>query len=173
MGFLCVPLGSSTVQLHDSLRSRRSCTCSEVGFSSQNVGRTWGVCTNKERLPLCAFCGQKDSMQRIFINKCFLFTMGSVCRVKRFISRWQTFRWWWRGWNESAEGAETTVKRLLCCGFRRSGKAMGQVYQWWWRICREINVSSRLKYHIFYILYPFANYLLTFPRIFSRSSWGT
>jgi hypothetical protein len=24
--------------------------------------------------------------------------------------------------------AETTVKRLLCCGFRRIGNAMGQVY---------------------------------------------
>jgi hypothetical protein len=39
-----------------------------------------------------------------------------------------------------AEVVETTVKRLLCCGFRRTGKAMGQVYQCWWRICREINV---------------------------------
>jgi hypothetical protein len=38
-----------------------------------------------------------------------------------------------------AEVAETTVKRHLCCGFRRTGKAMGQVYQCWWRICREIN----------------------------------
>jgi hypothetical protein len=25
-------------------------------------------------------------MQRIFIKKCFLFTTGSVCRVKRFIT---------------------------------------------------------------------------------------
>jgi hypothetical protein len=30
-------------------------------------------------------------------------------------------------------------KTLLCCGFRRTGKAMGQVYQCWWRICREID----------------------------------
>jgi hypothetical protein len=35
---------------------------------------------------------------------------------------------------------ETTVKRLLCYVFRRTGKAMEQVYQYWWRICREINV---------------------------------
>jgi hypothetical protein len=28
-----------------------------------------------------------------------------------------------------AEVAETTVKRLLCCGFRRTGKAMGHVSQ--------------------------------------------
>jgi hypothetical protein len=43
-----------------------------------------------------------------------------------------------------AEMAETTVKRLQCCGFRRIGKAMGQVYQWWWKICREINVFSQV-----------------------------
>jgi hypothetical protein len=36
IGFLCVSLGSSTVQLHDSLGSRRARTCSETGFSSQN-----------------------------------------------------------------------------------------------------------------------------------------
>jgi hypothetical protein len=40
---------------------------------------------------------------------------------------------------------------------------MGQVYQWWWRICREINVLSRFKYHMFYVLYPFMIYLPT-PR---------
>jgi hypothetical protein len=28
--------------------------------------------------------------------------------------RWQTFRWWRRGWNGGAEVAETTVKELLC-----------------------------------------------------------
>jgi hypothetical protein len=37
IGFLCVSLGSSTVQLHDSLCSRRA--CSEAGFSSQNGDR--------------------------------------------------------------------------------------------------------------------------------------
>jgi hypothetical protein len=36
IGFLCVSLGSSTVQLHDSLGIRRACACSEAGFSSQN-----------------------------------------------------------------------------------------------------------------------------------------
>jgi hypothetical protein len=40
LGSLCVSLGSSTVQLHDSLGSRRECTCSEAGFSSQNGYRT-------------------------------------------------------------------------------------------------------------------------------------
>jgi hypothetical protein len=60
--------------------------------------------------------------------------------------------------------AETTVKRLLCCGVRRTGKAMGQVYKCWWRICRETNVSSRSEYHMFYVLYPFVTRLLTLPR---------
>jgi hypothetical protein len=41
--------------------------------------------------------------------------------------------------NGDAELAETTVKRLLCCEFRRTDKAKGQAYQCWW-ICREINV---------------------------------
>jgi hypothetical protein len=66
-----------------------------------------------------------------------------------------------------AEVAETTVKRLLCCGFRCTGKVMGQVYQCWWRICRELTVSYRFKYHMFYVLYPFVTYLLTLPRILS------
>jgi hypothetical protein len=50
--------------------------------------------------------------------------------------------------------AETTVNWLLCCGFRRTGKAMGQVYQCWWSICREINVffpGSNITYFTFYI----------------------
>jgi hypothetical protein len=38
--FLCESLGSSTVQFHDSLGSRRACACSEAGFSSQN----WRPC---------------------------------------------------------------------------------------------------------------------------------
>jgi hypothetical protein len=33
--------------------------------------------------------------------------------------------------------AETTVKRLLCCGFQRTGKMMGQLYRCLWRISRE------------------------------------
>jgi hypothetical protein len=63
-----------------------------------------------------------------------------------------------------AEVAEPTAKTFLCCGFRRTGKAMGQVYQSWWSICLEINVFSRFEYHMFYVLYLFVTYLLTLPR---------
>jgi hypothetical protein len=43
--------------------------------------------TQKVRVLLCVFLGEggiKDSMKRIFIKKCFLFTVRSVCRAKRF-----------------------------------------------------------------------------------------
>jgi hypothetical protein len=40
--------------------------------------------TEEHRSVVFFFCGQKDSMRRIFIEKCFPFTMGSVCRVERF-----------------------------------------------------------------------------------------
>jgi hypothetical protein len=41
--------------------------------------------------------------------------------------------------------AETTVKRLINCGFRSTDKAMEQVYQCWWRVCREIYVSFQVR----------------------------
>jgi hypothetical protein len=41
-------------------------------------------CTIKEQRSVVRFCGQKNILQRIFIKKCFLFTLRSVCRVKRF-----------------------------------------------------------------------------------------
>jgi hypothetical protein len=126
----------------------------------------------KSSVLLCAFLvGKRTQCKRIFIKKCFLFTLGSVCRVKRFISGWQTFRWRRRGWNGGAEVAETTVKRLLYCGFRRPGGAMGQMYQCWWRICREINVfSPGFEYHMFDVLYPFVTYLPTPPP--HNSDWA-
>jgi hypothetical protein len=98
--------------------------------------------------------------------------VGCFCRVERFTTGWHTFRWWRRGWNGGAEVAETTVKRLQWCWFRRTGKAMGQVYKCWWRICREMNVFSRFEYHMFYVLYPFVTYLLTLPRTWSLRPMG-
>jgi hypothetical protein len=54
----------------------------------------------------------------------------------------------------NAEVAETTVKRLLCCGFRRTGKAMGQAYQSWWKICREINIFFQVRIsHVLRFIY--------------------
>jgi hypothetical protein len=105
-------------------------------------------------------------MRMIFINKYFVFTVGSIYRVKLLTTGLQRFRRWRRGWNGGAEVTETAVERLLCCGFRRTGKTMGQMYQCWWRIRREINVFFfySFEYHMFYVSYPFVMYLLTLPR---------
>jgi hypothetical protein len=70
IGFLCVSLGSSTVQLHDSLGSRRECACSETGFSRQNGDRVWEMYYQRATFSCVFFYGQKDSMQRIW--KCSL-----------------------------------------------------------------------------------------------------
>jgi hypothetical protein len=80
IGFICVSLGSSIVQLHGSLGNRRACTCSEAGFSSQNGYRARGIYYRRAAFS-CAFLWSKDSMH---IKKCFLFMARSVCRLKRF-----------------------------------------------------------------------------------------
>jgi hypothetical protein len=65
-------------------------------------------------------------MQRIFTKKCFLFTVGSVCRVRRFQLGGKRFA--------DDEEVETKVrkwlrqvKKLLCCWFRCTGKVIRQV----------------------------------------------
>jgi hypothetical protein len=63
--FLYVSLGSSTVQLHDSLSTRRAGTCSEAGFSSQNNDHASGV-YNRIAAFCCAFYGQKDTHKGMF-----------------------------------------------------------------------------------------------------------
>jgi hypothetical protein len=37
----------------------------------------------EEQRSVVSFYGQMDSMRRIFVKKCFFFTVGSVCREKR------------------------------------------------------------------------------------------
>jgi hypothetical protein len=103
-------------------------------------------------------------MQRIFIKKCFLFTVGSVCRVKRFTTGSRNSQRHSKVADDARPGsemAETAVKRLLCYGFQRTGKVMGQLYPCWWRICREIKVLSVFEYHMFYVLSPFVTCLWT------------
>jgi hypothetical protein len=58
IGLLCVSPGNSTVKLHDNLGSRRTCGCSEAGFSNQNGNRAWGV--NCRRPMICSvFVGER------------------------------------------------------------------------------------------------------------------
>jgi hypothetical protein len=58
------------------------------------------------------------------------------------------------------EVAETTVKRLLCCGIQRTGKVMVQVYQCWWRMSRKncFSFQVRISCFTFYIRDQFTNF---------------
>jgi hypothetical protein len=70
--------------------------------------------------------------------------------------------------------AETAVKRLPCCGFRRTGKAMGTtVISVGGGYVEKKMFVSRFEYHIFYVLYPFVTYLVTLPRTFKRQVLAT
>jgi hypothetical protein len=59
IGFLYVSLGSSTIQLHESLGSRRACACSEACLSIQN-GDCVSECTIEEAVSVvCFFVGKR------------------------------------------------------------------------------------------------------------------
>jgi hypothetical protein len=79
------------------------------------------------------------------MKKCLLFTVGSVCRVRLFTTGSRNYHLGGKRLADDAE-VETEVQTwLLCCGFRRTGKAMGQMYESWCRKCREINVFFQFR----------------------------
>jgi hypothetical protein len=91
IGFLCVSLVWSTVQLHDSSGSRRACICSEAGFSSQNGDRVSG-CTTEEQGSVVRFFLWADGLDAKDIYKdMFPIYGGSVCNAKRFTTGSITF----------------------------------------------------------------------------------
>jgi hypothetical protein len=130
----------------------------------------WRLCYRRAKFWFVFFCGQKHSLLRIFVDKSFLFMVGSAFRVKRSTLEANILLKTKR-WNGGVEVAETTVRRHLSCRFRRNGKMIGQVYQNWSRTWREINVFSRFEYQKFYVLYPFVTYLLTFLRTNYNRKW--
>jgi hypothetical protein len=78
--FLYISLGSSTVQLHYRL------------VLIVKMATLFEECITEEQRSVMRFYEQKNSMQRTFIKKCVLFPVGSVSRIKRFTTGWQTFR---------------------------------------------------------------------------------
>jgi hypothetical protein len=138
-----------------------------AGFISQNGDRARGVYYRTTAF-CCSFLWAKrldandihKEIFHVYSRKCLSREAVRNLVEKFSQGRFESLRWW----NWSRELAETTVKRLLCCGFVRTGKAMAQMCQCWWRICREISFS-RFEYHMFYVLYPFMTYLLILPRI--------
>jgi hypothetical protein len=80
IGFLCVSLGSSTVQLHDRLRSRCACVYSEAGFSSRYILPKSTV--------LLRFLGWGKRTQCKYINKEMFHVYGGQCLLRKTIQNW-------------------------------------------------------------------------------------
>jgi hypothetical protein len=78
IGFLCVSLGGSTVQLHDSQGSRRPCACSETDFSSQNVDRAF-ICTTDEQRSVVRFFLWTKGISATDIHKEMFLVCGGRC----------------------------------------------------------------------------------------------
>jgi hypothetical protein len=73
--------------------------------------------TNEEQRYVLPLYEQKDSMQRIFIEKYYLFTVGSFCRVNRLtiLSR-NSLKDFWNSeimLEQVRKIVEKTVKKLL------------------------------------------------------------
>jgi hypothetical protein len=136
--FVCVSLVSSIVQLHDSLNTKRSCTFQRP-VSVVEMVTALVVYYRRVRFS-CEFFVRKRtqckgySQRNVPSLRSEVFVVYSGSQLDREIL-WRTKSLKRRrgsGWDNS--------QKLVCCGFRRTGKAMGQLYQCWWRICREINV---------------------------------
>jgi hypothetical protein len=84
-----------------------SCHTYHLTPTVTNSGGISHLCVFRGFCVLTVFYEQKDSVQVIFINTCFLFILGSGCSVKR-LDWWQMFRWWGKRRNGGAELAETT-----------------------------------------------------------------
>jgi hypothetical protein len=68
---------------------------------------------------------------------------------------------------------EATVKIVLCCRFRRPGKAIGEAYGCWWRICREIIFFRRFDHSVLRFI-SICDLLLTLPHIITyKIIWTT
>jgi hypothetical protein len=147
IGFLCVSLDSSTVQLHVSLGRRRACEYSEAGFSGQNGDRAW---VYYRRAAICyAILWEKRLNTKDIHKQLFPVYGGKSLSRKAVHNRVHKFS---QGRSKVAYGGrpnaqvpEKTVRTLLCCGFWSTNKAMGQVSQCWWRICVGINAFFQFR----------------------------
>jgi hypothetical protein len=84
--FLCVSLGSSTVQLHDSLGITRACACSETGFSSQNGNHAFGVYYQKA--PFCCAVLRVKGLNAKDIHKEMFCVYGGKSLSHKAVHNW-------------------------------------------------------------------------------------
>jgi hypothetical protein len=125
-------------------------------------------CTTEEQRSLVRCLSAKGHNAKV-IHKEIFPVYGGKCLSRKAVHNWvEKFS---EGRLKVADD-ETEVRKwlrpqskdFLCCGFQRTGKAMGQVYQCWWRICREINVFPRFEYLMCDVLYSFVTYFLILSR---------
>jgi hypothetical protein len=147
--FLCVSLGSSTVELHGSLGSSRAWACSEAGFSSRNDGRAWG-CTTELHRSVVRFLWAKELSVK-GTHKEISPVYGRKCLTRKAVHNWvenvpnvslMTYRLKWRCGN----GQQS--KRLPRCGFRCDGTST---------LVEDMSRNKclpRFGYRMFYVLYP-------------------
>jgi hypothetical protein len=158
--FLCLSLGSTTVKPHDSLGSRSACACSEASFGSQNGDRAWWLYYRIAALCCTFFLRGAKGLSAKDNHKEMFPVQNGKCWSHKAFSNWvEKFS---QGRSKVADD-ETDVRKwlrqgskdLICYGFRRTGKAMEQVYQCWWRYVKNYFSFPRLEYHMFYIhLWP-------------------
>jgi hypothetical protein len=79
IGFLYVSLGSSTVQLRESLCSRGARTCSEAGFNRQNGYQGAAFC--------CAFLWAKGLNAKDIHKELFPLYLGK-CLSRKAVHNW-------------------------------------------------------------------------------------
>jgi hypothetical protein len=85
--FLFVSLGSSTVQLHNSLCSRRACKFSEASFNSQNADRTLGIYHRRAAFS-CAFFLWGKGLNAKDIDKEKFPVGGGKCLSNKAVHNW-------------------------------------------------------------------------------------
>jgi hypothetical protein len=112
---------------------------------------------------LFVFCGQKGLSAKD-IHKDIFSIYGGKCLSRKAVHNWAANVSLMTKRLKRRCGSGRENKRLLCCGFRGTHKAMKQVYQCWWRVCREINVIFQFRISNVFVLYSFVAYLLTLPR---------
>jgi hypothetical protein len=118
---VCVSVGSSTVQLHDSLDSRRGCACSQTGYSSQNGDRVCGVYYRRAAFS-CAFHLWKKYLNANNIYKETFLFYGGKCLSRKAVHNWiekfsERHSLKSQMMPYQAMKSETTAKRLLRCVF--------------------------------------------------------
>jgi hypothetical protein len=138
--FLCVSLGSSTVQLHECLGNRSACACSEAGFSSQNGDRAWGVYYRRAEF-CCAFLWAKGLNTKDIHEEMFSVYVGKCMSCKAVQS-------WVEKCFADDEGVETEVRKWLnnnkkdfyAEGFEAMVKRRSKCYQYWSFVCFYVHL---------------------------------